>query len=277
MQLFDLGDLEKALKEAPAIAGAFIEAKAEKEQEAYFKQSEFISRGDLLRVEARLKGLPEKDTPEFVFEGGRMFDAFFTEPAKFKADEYSDFDKLQLLKALRAFEGYKGPYYALVQEWATFVRQSLRGETKAPEGWIFQHETYRHEFAISEGIAVQAKIKSDIRVKQYNLCIDLKSTTCKTYFDFVQSLHKYSIALQGAWYKDVGKFDKFVVVGVNYQTPNALEKAMNGDAKAMEALLAPAQVFVVEFSEMTLQKERTRYQRIIKEGIQQGFFKNVTA
>jgi hypothetical protein len=133
MPVFDLGDLEKALKEAPAVAGAFIEAKAEKEQEAYFKQTEFISRGDLLKVEARLKGLPEKDTPNFVFEGGRMFDCFFTEPAKFNQDNYSNFDNLQLLKALRALETYKGHYYGLVQEWASFVRQSLRGETKAPE------------------------------------------------------------------------------------------------------------------------------------------------
>ncbi len=50
---------------------------------------------------------------------------------------------------------------------------------------------------------------------------------------------------------------------------------MNGDAKAIDALLAPAQVFVVELSEATLQKERDRYKKIIAQGIEQGYFKNV--
>lgn len=259
---FNPEDFAKAINNAPEESGAFVDATSvpEVETDAYFLEDGYLSRSKLLRLSAIMAG---KEPKEFAgsFEKGRMFDQYFTEREKFDASKYSAWDLLQLYKAEHALNASDDYSFASV------VSGSI------PKNWQVkkQHAIYRNAFQAGQH-SVKMKIKSDFDILtecNTKICIDLKSTTKQTLQDFTKDIIAHQLDLQAALYLDVGKYDRFIFVGVSYLNEHHTQKAMT-DIQLRNALTSQSKVFVVELSAKTIQKARERYIKIIDNAIKQN-------
>lgn len=250
-------DPQKALENAPTELGAFKGIDAE--IEPYFQDDGYISRSKLLRLSAMLAG---KEPKEFggAYEGGRTFDDYFTNRANFKGA--SPWMLMQLFKAQSALLNYAGQN--------EIFAKIVAGQVPAGAKVRMQHEVYRNAFQAGAH-SVKAKIKSDydVQIGSQKVCIDLKSTTKQSMSEFLKDIVAHQLDLQDVWYKDVGQYDRFVIVAVSYHNEHAAEKALD-NVMIRQELLAPAKVFVVELSALTLEKARNRYVSIIEQAAQKG-------
>lgn len=68
-----------------------------------------------------------------------------------------------------------------------------------------------------------AKCKVDFLNTKYNVCVDLKTTTCSAPDEFSRSVYNYRYHVQAAFYMDLTKAERFIFIAVEKEAPFNVE------------------------------------------------------
>lgn len=167
---------------------------AEPESETYFK-IEYFSNSSLSAFKALLNGAEPFKAKEETLEFGKLFHLAAFEPEKYKAKGFTEHTPKidQMVKSLHANLSFQ-----------VLVRNP---EVK------FEHEKYfRCKYT-----GVMCKLKTDA-ITPGNIG-DAKSTTCKEYEGFIQTIIQYDYNRQAAFYMDGTGRDQFTFWGVQKSYP----------------------------------------------------------
>lgn len=140
--------------------------------------------------------------PTRAYRFGSAFDALSTAPGELSLVDMTD-KEVSLLMPMRRKLELNGIYRSLFKDQPTqvvFVRDDLPVKIDGVERKI------------------PARCKFDVWNERFNFGGDLKSTTAKTAEQFYAAFKHFQYHAQAAWYMDVTKTDRFVVIGVPKET-----------------------------------------------------------
>jgi len=174
----------------------------------YYKLYDYVSNSQLGSLEELIYGKTKPENIQEIYDFGNLFDAVVTEEEKFNLESniMTDQDREVL------FEEY------LVEK-AMLMKQSVESDPLFKlilEEAKTQHVIVRKAHQIDWmgfSFKMPIRIKMDLYIPNV-LVVDLKSTACKTYKQFVASINFFNYDRQGAFYMDAAKVDKILFIGV---------------------------------------------------------------
>lgn len=175
----------------------------------YYKMYDYVSNSQLGAFDEATRMKLKPENIQEIYDFGNLFDAIVTEEEKFDFENNIMTD--QKRKVL--FEEYLVEKAKLMKEAVLDDKmfQLILNNSKK------QHVILRkaHEF---QWCGIKFKLPLRIKMDLYisgNLVVDLKSTACTSYKQFVASISHFNYDRQGAFYIDVAKVDKILYVGVS--------------------------------------------------------------
>lgn len=144
---------------------------------------------------------------DVAYRFGTLIDCMITEPHKvnfFKftvdGDKYTK-DEFRLAEEMKA-AFFQDPFCKLMAE------NSEMQSIVTREDFEIEHEGFRFT------MAVRLKFDLDAR-KKLKMTGDIKSTTAKTEKEFIAACHHFGYFRQRAWYMDISKSEKDVLIGIS--------------------------------------------------------------
>lgn len=175
----------------------------------YYKMFDYVSNSTLGALWDVIKGINKRDNLQDIFDFGNLVDAMVTEAEKF--DFESNIMTDQNRKVL--FEQYQVEQAKLMHDAVVADPMfSLLLETSKKQH-VFLRKAHRIEWD-GNVFHLPMRMKADLSIPRV-MIIDLKTTACKTYKQFVASLTHLNYDRQGAVYIDLAQVDKILYVGVS--------------------------------------------------------------
>lgn len=79
---------------------------------------------------------------------------------------------------------------------------------------------------------IKGKCKFDLLARKIKTGLDFKTTSCRTYKEFVESIFFFDYDKQGAWYMDLGRIDYHWIAGISKSTGKVFKYAIERGDKA---------------------------------------------
>ncbi len=172
--------------------------------DTYYSRAE-VSNSDLSALESYFMNREHLYDLQAAYRFGNLIDAMITEPARV--------DHLNLRVDYEQFT---------IAEWSTakkmlnafredpFCMQLLKlseGQNVVVKDMILDYEGFEFQ--------LPARCKFDLLAKALRMGADIKSTTCTTTQQFVNSITHFNYDKQGAFYMDMAEIDKHMIIGIS--------------------------------------------------------------
>lgn len=175
----------------------------------YYKMFDYVSNSQLGALWDVIRGVFRRTGLQDIFDFGNLVDAMVTEAEKF------DFESNIMTDQNREvlFEQYKVDQAKLMHDAVIADPMFSLLLEASKKQHVFLRKAHRIEYD-GHVFYLPMRMKADLSIPHVML-IDLKTTACKTYKQFVQSLLHLDYDRQGALYIDLAKVDKILYVGVS--------------------------------------------------------------
>lgn len=175
----------------------------------YYELYEYVSNSQLGALQKALSLTPEMVGLQDIYDDGNLVDTIVTEPGKFNAElnimtdqkrevlfSQERVDKAFMMKAAVDSD----PMFSMLMQDAKMQHVMLRKS--------HQMNYQGNKFSLP------MRCKYDL-FRPGDMAIDLKTTACTTYKQFVLSLTHFDYDRQGAVYIDLGRVNRILYVGVS--------------------------------------------------------------
>ena len=221
---------------------------------AYFRNDGYVRNGDLTKLKNQLLGIPPMEYRE-PFRYGSLFDLYLTEREKFDKGLFFHSESGKFCTNTGTETLWFSPTeYKTIMDNAEAVL-SMFPELAQGTG-AYQKVIKAENLTIEEGISVKAKIKIDKyfdkgehpKYPDMTVQIDLKTTSAKSYDEYIKKFYELDYHRNGAFYKDVGKSNMNILVAVNRES----------------------KIFPIYIAKTILEEGRKSYRTLVKQGIKKG-------
>lgn len=165
----------------------------------------YVSKSDLVALKHKLRGEDQIENLEEIFEFGTLFHKAVLEP--FKITESSTFDEPSIKLALKMAE--------------TFRRDSFCQLFLSYKDIRIEHEFYKQNLN-----GVKAKMKADAESRNIKSLLELKGLALENEKSFESSLEFFDYDMGAAWYLDVSKYNRILIVAISKKNYNKLFKVL---------------------------------------------------
>ncbi len=138
--------------------------------------------------------------PTYAYEFGSAFDALLTSPGIVDTSMISAEDR-RLLPSMRA---------ALEADTLVYQPLLMNASTQV----VFVETEFMIELD-GRPITFPAKCKYDYWIDKFNFGTDLKAVICKDQHAFEAACQHFKYFMQAAWYMDITKSDRFILIGIS--------------------------------------------------------------
>ncbi len=221
---------------------------------AYFRNDGYIRNGDLTKIKNKILGIPNAEYKE-PFRYGTLLDIYLTERERFikTLTFHNESEKFSIHTGTEVLYFTTTEYVNILQNAEALLSQYP--ELSASSG-TFQKVVKSENLAIDEQLFVKAKIKIDKyfekgehpKYPELTVQIDIKTTSAKSYEEYIKRFYELDYHRNGAFYKDVAKSNMNVLIAVNRES----------------------KIFPIYIAKDILEEGRKAYKTIIKQGVKAG-------
>lgn len=168
----------------------------------------FVSNSELTELHNEMYGISKPENIAYIFGMGNLVDAMITEQHKVDyqnltvkgvedvAFTLNDFERAEKMKEVFWSDPALSDLFPQMRYQYVYVRNSFEINH---DGFVF---------------TLPVKIKLDGIIRNV-LGADIKTTSATSYRAFIAALKNFHVDRQVAWYMDIAKLDKFILIGVS--------------------------------------------------------------
>lgn len=181
-----------------------------------------VSSSDLSALERKFYGLPDnREDLKGIFNFGSLVDAMVSERRKLDV----------MLHTLTEDDGNVIEFDYKVWKMAEKMADTLRKDKlvalmlKIMVGQYIFRRTLRFVYD-DDGYEIRARCKLDGYCKEFGIGLDYKTTSCKTYKAFVESIAHFNYDRQAAYYMDIAGINSYWIIGISKVTNEVFKFAI---------------------------------------------------